>query len=119
LSGEHPVLEVIAVRESERIGVRVLGELDRAGAPILSERPGGGDRVSNRRRSRSTYLTGRGAAGVRASLAIAGRWFGPERLAGGNRPRGRVGPWGSGPGTCTGASEPAGRDASDTNHTRP
>ena len=45
LSGEHPVPEVVEVRESGRICVRVLGELDLAGAPILSERRGGGDSV--------------------------------------------------------------------------
>ena len=38
MSDEHPVLEVIEVREPGRVRVRVLGELDLAGAPTLSER---------------------------------------------------------------------------------
>jgi anti-sigma B factor antagonist len=37
LSGEHCLLEVIEVREAERVRVRLCGELDLASAPTLAE----------------------------------------------------------------------------------
>jgi len=37
LSDEHPVLEVLEVREPGQVRVRLLGEFDLAGVPIVSE----------------------------------------------------------------------------------
>jgi anti-sigma B factor antagonist len=38
LSDEHPLLEIIEVREAGKVRVRLRGELDLAGAPTVSER---------------------------------------------------------------------------------